>query len=654
MNYFEKLRLAVNLEREEEKKAAIEEIKKLSGEKRERLGRAVLNLKGTYQGRDIGGFYVVKFGRSKPIDTEIDVGDVVLISKGDPLKSDLTGTVVFKTSRSISVALNDPPPKWILSKGIRIDLFFNDVTFKRMEKAINLVEHSEDAKWIREIVLGRINPVIREVETDFLDTNLNDFQKRAVSKALGSKVFLIHGPPGTGKTRTLAEIILQLVRLGKRVAVSADSNSAADNLLELLINKNAKVIRIGHPARVEKKLMEHTLSYVVQNLEDYKKVEELRKDAQYLMEERDNFIKPAPKYRRGMSDEEILRIAKSRKSFRGVPSRVIYSMAKWIEINNKISFLLDKARELEEEIVKRILSKSKIVVGTNSSFGIDYMENEKFDVLVHDEATQSTEPSSYIPLVLSRSLIMAGDHKQLPPTVMSIEAKRILSKTLFEKLIEKYENISEILRIQYRMNEKIMKFPSEKFYDGKLIAHESVKSRTLKTLGIRRIESRFSEALDPEEPLSLLDTSRNPEKWEKKRKGSTSRENHLEAKLVKEIVQGFTSMGLKKDDIGVITPYDDQVSILKEMLPEEIKTSTVDSFQGKEKEVIIISFVRSNKEGELGFLEDLRRLNVSITRAKSKLVLIGDFDTLSKNSVYRDLRLYVEENGKVIMVQNYL
>ncbi len=651
MNYFEKLKWAVNLEREEEKKAAIDEIRRLSGEKREKLGRAVLNMRGSYQGRDLGGFYVVKFGRSKPIDTEIDVGDVVLISKGNPLRSDLTGTVVSKTSRSISVALNDPPPKWVLSRWVRIDLFFNDITFKRMERAIEIVESSENASWIRDAVLGKFEARIEKTEIDFSDTELNEFQRDAVLKALGSRIFLVHGPPGTGKTRTLTETIVQLVRLGKRVAVSADSNSAVDNLLEMLINKGVKALRIGHPARVEKKLLEHILSYVVQSTKDYKKVEKLRREAQKSMEERDRFIKPSPRYRRGMSDEEILNIAKTGRSFRGVPSRVVSSMARWIEVNRKVSRLLDSARELEKVIVKSVLSKSRVVVGTNSSFGMDYMEGEKFDVLVHDEATQSTEPSSYIPLVLSKSLIMAGDHKQLPPTVLSLKAESILSKTLFERLIDRYPDLSEILRMQYRMNEKIMKFSSEKFYSGKLIAHESVRNRTLSMLGIRcPLTTALSKALDPSSPLALIDTSNNPRKWERKRKGSTSRENILEAEIVKELVESLILMGVEKNDIGVITPYDDQVDVLKGLLPEDIKTSTVDAFQGREKEVIVISFVRSNTEGDLGFLEDLRRLNVSITRAKSKLIVVGDFETLSKNPVYRDLKSYIEKNGKVLYV----
>ncbi len=653
LEYFDRLRRAIELEREEEKRAALEEIKRLSGEKRERLGRAVLNLRGSFQGRDIGGYYVVKFGRAKPFETEIDVGDVVLVSRGDPLKSDLTGTVVAKTSRSLSVAFDDPPPKWTLKKGIRIDLYFNDVTFKRMERAIDKMESGRETSWIREIVLGKRKPLEPKiVEVDFFDDGLNEFQRRAAERALGAEVFLIHGPPGTGKTRTLTEVIVQLVRMGKRVAASADSNTAADNLLENLVKRGVKAVRIGHPARVEKELVTHTLSYTVQSDPEYGRVEELMNEAQRLIEERDSFTRPEPKYRRGLSDEEILRLAEKGKGSRGVPPRLISSMAAWIRKNLQISKLMDEAKKLEEAILKRKLVEAEVVVGTNSSFGMDFMEDERFDCLVHDEATQSTEPSSYIPLVLSRCLIMAGDHKQLPPTVMNLEAQKILSKTLFEKFIERFEGVSEILRVQYRMNERIMEFSSRVFYDGKLIAHESVRNRTLSKLGYSMKDGlNFPLVVHPDVSLALIDTSHHPGKWERQRRGSTSRENELEATLVKKVVEDLSKIGLPTSEIGVITPYDDQVDLLKRILPGEIKVSTVDAFQGKEKEVIVISFVRSNRNGDLGFLEDLRRLNVSITRARSKLILIGDFSTLSAHPVYRDLRSYVSRFGRVEIIR---
>ncbi|MCD6450020.1 MAG: IGHMBP2 family helicase [Thermotogaceae bacterium] len=656
MNYFEKLLQAIELEREEEKKAAINEIKALPGSKREKLGRAILNLKGSYKGRELGGLYLVKFGRKTPFEnTEIDVGDVVLASKGNPLKSDLTGTVTSRTSRSITVAFSDPPPKWVLSKGIRIDLYYNDITFKRMEEAVNVIKDSESFKWLREILLGKRRPSFPEkINLSFFDEKLNDFQKEAVSLSLGSKeVFLIHGPPGTGKTRTLIEVINQLVKAGKKVAVAADSNAAVDNILSRM--KPECITRIGHPARVEKNLIERTLSYKVENSARYKEVENYRKLAEDAIKERDKCTKPEPKYKRGLSDEQILQLAKQGRSSRGIPSSIIKSMASWIEKNTIVQIYLDKAKEIEEEIIKEILGKSCVVIGTASSFGIDYMKDFSFDVLVFDEATQATEPAVYIPLILSKTMIMAGDHKQLPPTILNEKAKEILSKTLFERLIEKYPENSRMLRIQYRMNEKIMEFPSETFYDGKLIADESVGERTLESVGytLDEIDDNFlKEVLDPKKPLVLIDTSNHPGKQERQRKGSTSYENQLEASIASKVLKGLLKMKIPKEEIGIITPYDDQVELISREISEVVKVSSVDGFQGQEREVIIISFVRSNKNGEIGFLNDLRRLNVSITRARSKLIMIGDFKTLSHHPVYKELRDFVKIKGHIVIYKS--
>ncbi len=652
MSYFKEIRKAIEFEREAQKEITLEEIRSLSGLQREKLGRAVLNLRGKYTGRDLGGFHVVKFGRSRPIETEIGVGDVVLISRGDPTKSDLTGTVVSKTSRSISVAFQDFPPRWSVSSKVRMDLFFNDVTFKRMERAIDVVE--KERPFLRDLVLGRIDPAVpRREDFDPVDGDLNPYQVDAVAKSLGSEdVFLVHGPQGTGKTRTLTELVIQLISRGFKVGASADSNAAVDNLLSNLVERGVKAIRIGHPARVEKELVTHTLSYAVRSHPGYSRVEELYERARALAEERDRRIKPEPKYRRGLSDEEIKSLARIGRGSRGLGANLIRSMAEWIEINERVSKLLEEARERESEMVNEILRSADVVLGTNSSFGMDYLEGMEFDVLVIDEATQSTEPSCYIPMILARRWVMAGDHKQLPPTVVSLEAKSILSKTLFEKLVESHPENSELLRIQYRMNERIMEFPSEIFYGGDLIAHESVRDRTLKDLGFSRCpEGRWSGVLDPEVPLVAVDTSKVPRKWERQRRGSTSFENPLEAEISRELVEGLLEMGVPADWIGVITPYDDQVELLRKMLPDGVKVSMVDGFKGREKEVIVISFVRSNPRGELGFLEDLRRLNVSITRARSKLVIVGDFSTLGRHPVYSRLRKHVKERGRLVLLR---
>ena len=654
LEYTEKFKKALDIERKAEILKTMDEIKKLTGLEREKRGRAILNLKGSFAGREIGGFYLVKFGRRKEIDTEISTGDEVLLSKGNPLKSSLTATVAELTSRSITLAFSDIPPNWVFDSNIRIDLYVNDITFKRIEKTLDHLFHIKDQRTLHliSIILGSTVPkkTTKAKIEDFYDKQLNEFQKDAVRLAVGAEdVFLIHGPPGTGKTRTITEIILQEVMRGNKVIATAESNTAVDNILENLMksNTNVELVRLGHPARVSKELIESTLAYKLEQDNFYKKAQELREQAMKLIEKRDSFRKPTPQWRRGLDDKMILKLAKKGRGIRGLSPRNISSMANWIKTNRKIQELFDEIDYMEEIALKSVLDKSMVVVSTNSSVGIDYMDDLKFDVAVIDEGSQATEPSCLIPLVKSRKLIMSGDHKQLPPTIISEEAKPILSKTLFERLMD-LKN-STLLRVQYRMNERIMEFPNKTFYNGMLIAHESVKNITLKDLDFDSLGVKnkiLEDILKPENVLVFIDTSKCLNNLEEHRLDSTSKFNRLEASIVSLIVEKFIDKGMKKVDMGIITPYNDQVDLIKRMLQSEnLQVSSVDGFQGKEKELIIVSLVRSNKEFELGFLEDIRRLNVSITRAKRKLVVIANSITISDNEFYLKLVQHFKEKG---------
>lgn len=653
--YTEKFMQALRAEREAEMLSTLNEIKRLTGPEREARGRAILNLKGTFVGREVGGFYLVKFGRKKEIDTEISIGDEVLISKGNPLKSSLTATVTELTSRSITVAFSEIPPNWIFDKNIRVDLYVNDITFKRMEKTLDYLFHIKDLKTFKliRIILGieRSSKAGKAHIDEFFDKELNDFQKDAVKLAVGAEdIFLIHGPPGTGKTRTITEVILQEVKKGNKVIATAESNTAADNILENLIKSGVDInfVRLGHPARVSREFIESTLAYKMEQDNFYKKAQELRTYAMKLIEKRDKFRKPTPQWRRGLDDKTILKLAKKGRGTRGVSPRNILSMANWIKINRKIQDLFEDIDYMEKMALKNTITKSDVVVSTNSSAGIDYMDGFTFDVAVIDEASQATEPSCLIPIVKSKKLIMSGDHKQLPPTIMSEEAKDVLSKTLFEKLVN--PEISSLLRIQYRMNEMIMEFPNKMFYNGQLIAHESVKNITLRDIGFEYIKGSenefFDPILDPENVLVFIDTSNCSNNLEAQRLDSTSRFNLLEATIVSSVVKKFVESGAKECDVGVITPYNDQVDLIRNLLQlENVQVSSVDGFQGREKELIILSLVRSNEVGELGFLEDLRRLNVSITRAKRKLVIVANSNTIADNEVYLRLVEHFKKNG---------
>ncbi len=649
--YVEKFKYLIDLERIAEIEVQENEIRRLSGRERELLGRAILDLKGTKAGTKFH-LHLVRFWREKPIETEISTGDVVLVSKGNPLKSDLLATVVKITEKTITVAFDNRPPNWVYKKGVRIDLYVNDVTFKRMEENLEEVRHAVGRqRELRNVILGLKNPPkATAVPFEAVDKRLNETQRLAVSMALGSRDFyLIHGPPGTGKTSTITELIVQLVKRGKKVLATADSNIAADNiLLNLSKYSDLKLVRIGHPARVLEELERYSIFALYEEHEKSKKVKEGWEKVKELIEKRDKFTKPTPQFRRGMSDEEIVYFGRKGKSFRGVPKKVMKSMAQWILANYEIDVRIKALKEMEAHILREIIENADVVISTNSMARSELLLDFHFDVAVIDEGSQQVEPSTLIPIMKADQFYIAGDHKQLPPTVASEDAKE-LEKTLFEKLIEQHQHLSTMLEVQYRMNEKIMESPNREFYDGKLKAADQVKNHTLADFKLSK-PAKFEAILDPSLPIGFIDTS-EINAYEFQPEGSTSYENFEEAKVAVEIALELHKMGLDRHDIGIITPYAAQVKLIKQLLLEKefkVEVNSVDGFQGREKEVIIVSFVRSNDFGEIGFLKDLRRLNVAITRPRRKLIAIGNRKTLSSHDTYKRFIEYIENNGKVI------
>jgi predicted DNA helicase len=491
----------------------------------------------------------------------------------------------------------------------------------------------------------------KKVNFSPLDKNLNPSQKLAVSFSVGTKdFFLIQGPFGTGKTRTLVEIILQLVKRGEKVLACAESNVGIDNLVERLMGR-AKIVRLGHPSRVAKNLIESTIFYQIENSKNFKKIKSFREEIEELIALREQFLKPTPERKRGLKEEKILRLAEIKRTKRGIKMEDIESMAEWIKIQKEISEIIKKISKIEERIAKEILNEAEVVLCTNSSASLEILKDFEFDSVIIDEATQATIPSILIPICKAKKFILAGDHKQLPPTVLSEKAKA-LSETLFEKLIQRYPEKSVLLNVQYRMQETLMEFPNREFYDGKLKTDESVKNITLEDFQIKNPDfgNFWDKILDPKNVICFLDTSKSEEKFERKRLGSTSKENPFEVEIIKSILEKMFKIGIKKEWIGVITPYDDQLDLLRKSLGELVEINTVDGFQGREKEIILISFVRSSKEKILGFLTDLRRLNTAITRAKRKLILVGDSETLKSNLVYKKLLEFIAKKGVLIEI----
>lgn len=669
--YISKLIKLINKEREAEISTMKNEIRKLSPYKREQKGRAINNLKGKFLGKELG-YNIIQYGRKELIDTEINVGDLVLISKGNPLKSDLTGTVTEKGGRFIKISLKDVP-KWAVKNKVRIDLYANDVSFRRMEE--NLKNLSPQGKRALELLLKneKIPSTIKHFKiNEFKDSLLNSSQKLAVENALNTEdFFLIHGPFGTGKTRTLIELIYQECLLNHKILATGESNTSVDNLLEGLTKssnldkkyENLVFTRLGHPQRVSKNNIKYSLAYKAEIHPMNEQKEEIEEIINQKKEIRDVYTKPTPRYRRGFSDEEILRNAKNHRSSRGISAKIMESMGKWLEINNEIDEHYNHVESIENEIVKDIIKNSDVILSTNSSAALEYIEDMVFDVAIIDEASQASIPSVLIPIAKANHFILAGDHKQLPPTVISFESEE-LKETMFEKLINFYPDKSSLLNCQYRMNDKLMVFPNLEFYDNKLFSDDFVGNISLRDLSRKSLSLEDKKFLDSKDfnhkleirvsnvnkfledsdyPLLFFDTSLIKRNMEEHLKESKSVRNKTEAEIISIIVNNYLRWGYDARDIGVISPYMDQVEYLKNLVSVEVKT--VDGFQGREKEIVLISTVRSNDDRSVGFLSDVRRLNVAITRSKRKLIIVGDSSTLKFDSTYFDLIDFCKVNN---------
>lgn len=446
-------------------------------------------------------------------------------------------------------------------------------------------------------------PVPRDLEEpkEWIDTSLNDSQKDAIRFALASReVALIHGPPGTGKTHTLIELILQLLKNNKRLLVCGPSNISVDNIVERLAPHKVPMVRLGHPARLLPSVLNHSLDVLTRTSEAAAIVQDIRTE---------------------MDQKQ----ASIRKTKSGKERRQIY-----LELKD----LRKDFRVRERRCVESLVKGSKVVLATLHGAGGFHLKNKQFDVVIIDEASQALEAQCWVPLMGAKKVVLAGDHLQLPPTIKSLNMKEerkkqpskdangekndarkkmSLETTLFDRLLKLHGNkIKRMLTTQYRMHEKIMAFPSEELYEGKLIAAYSVKARLLKDLpGVEDTE-------DTCEPLIFLDTQGGdfPEKTEDEEAAKKvsligeSKSNEGEAALVKVHVSNLVKAGVAPEDIAVVTPYNAQLAILSQLLKEQfpgIELGSIDGFQGREKEAVIVSLVRSG--GEIGFLAEKRRLN---------------------------------------------
>ena len=499
-------------------------------------------------------------------------------------------------------------PELVVTGELGVQLYFDDTSYKTMFAALREVAEAKGNRTarLREVLLGKA-PALRRETGPVRFPWLNASQEKAVNQVLCAKeVAVVHGPPGTGKPTTLVEAVYETLHRENQVMVSAQSNTAVDWIAEKLVDRGIPVLRIGNPTRVNDKMLAFTYERRFEAHSDYPELWQIRKTIREMT-------------------------GRLRKSGREDRER----------LHNQLTKLRVRATGLEIRIDTELFTEARVIACTLVGAASRVLERKRFSSLFIDEAAQAIEAACWIAISRADRVILAGDHCQLPPTIKCIEAARGgLGRTLLEKVVlHKPETVS-LLKIQYRMHEDIMRFPSRWFYHDELEAAPEVKYRGI---------------LDFDTPVSWIDTS-ELDLQEKAVAEGTGRLNTGEAELlVRELKNYMERIGIRRIleehiDFGVISPYRAQVHYLRHLLKKEpffrpcrrlITVHTVDGFQGQERDVIMISLVRANEKGQIGFLRDLRRMNVAITRARMKLLILGEAVTLTRHPFYRELYEYI-------------
>jgi superfamily I DNA and/or RNA helicase len=622
LSFFDHLGRLVELERSAER-ARFEELRaELSPSERAARGLALLDLESVEESWGLGGRRLITFERQDRslLEARLGVGDIVeLRPRKAEVEEPARGIVARRAASRVTIAFDRPPPPYVSEGRLLIDLVPNDVTFERMRAALRRVMEMDRGapRRRRDVLLGTEPARFERAQPVAPSRPLNPEQEEAVARALAARdVFLVHGPPGTGKSTVLAEVAVQAVRRGERVLACAASNAAVDHLLDLCLQSGLGAIRIGHPARVAERFLTHTLDVLVEQHPD-------RQLARDLFEEGYDLLGYARRQR-----------ARGRSGERFANARGAQALARK---------LFDEARALEKRALRAVLSDAQVLCATCASLPSGELEGESFDLAVCDEATQAMEPVALLAFLAAPRLVLAGDHRQLPPTILSREASGGgLSVSLFERLLADHgDGIRAMLREQYRMNEGIMAFPSAEMYEGELRAHPSVAHRLLADL-------LPDSALDAP-PVLFLDTAGKGYD-DAVREGTDSYQNPGEAELVLGRLRALLGAGLAPNEVAVIAPYSAQIALLRERMaelafPAGVEVDTVDAFQGREKEAVLVSFTRSNSSAEIGFLAELRRMNVAITRAKRHLFVVGDSATLAGHPYYQRFLAHVQAQG---------
>ena len=585
-------------------------------------------------GRPVMFFMVKKMGKNE--DQGRKVQSIKYFS--------FTGTVSYVDGDRMVITVPDSAPLLDLQQSaepIGVQLSFDETSYKLMFEALDRVMKAKNNRlaYLRDLFYSHQKAGRFSFEPMKFPW-LNPTQERAVNEVLWAKdVAIVHGPPGTGKTTTLVEAINETLMRESQVLVCAQSNMAVDWISEKLVDRGINVLRIGNPTRVNDKMLGFTYERRFESHPDYPQLWAIRKAIREL---RKNRKKGSENY------------------------------------HQKMERLKSRAAEIEIRINSELFGEARVIACTLVGSAHRLLEGMKFCTLFIDEAAQALEAACWIPMKRASRVILAGDHCQLPPTVKSIAALRAgLGKTLMERIAENKPEVVTLLKIQYRMNDEIMRFSSDWFYGGKVESAPQIKYRSVldydhpitwidtgEESEERRVKSEeFNSSSDDaseeseEQENSSLFTHHSSLYKEQFVGESFGRINKAEAELtLLTLAEYFTKIGKlrvlsERIDVGIISPYRAQVQYLKKLIKKYeffkpyrrlISVNTVDGFQGQERDVILISLVRSNDEGQIGFLKDLRRMNVAMTRARMKLIILGNKDTMTKHPFYKKLWEYVE------------
>ncbi len=638
MDYFSRLAELLKIEQAEDRRQYQEQAMSASVSVRREAGLAwyPIAIRDTELGR--GDYLTVEVERTthQDIAHQLRFGaPAALFSNHDPAIDRVEGTISFQAGNKLKLTLRtDELPEWTKDGKLGIDLLFDDNSYSEMfgamRQASALAGKREEGRLIR-ILTGEAPPAFPAAVTEEQVANspaavlqgrvvdaerLNPSQQSAVERILAAEdLAIVHGPPGTGKTTTLVAAIRSLLRRDEgQVLVVAPSNTAVDLLSEKLADAGVNVLRVGNPARVSEKLFSLTLDSRMAEHGAMKEIKRLKKKA-------GEFKDMAHKYKRNFGQAE----REQRKAL-------------FDEARN----ILKEVERTEQFILDDTIAKARVITATLVGANHYTVRNLRYTTVLIDEAGQALEPACWIPILKAPRLVLAGDHCQLPPTIRSEEAARKgLSTTLLEKCVARYPDAVSLLEEQYRMHERIMGYASEVFYDRRLKAHPTVAQHVL---------------FAGEPPLAFVDTAGCG--FDEKQEGSGLTNPEEAAFLVRHAMRLVAELHSRYpgDDfptMAVIAPYRNQVHLLQELVAaspglrehaDRITVNTIDSFQGQERDIVYIGMTRSNAGSRIGFLSDTRRMNVAMTRARKKLVVIGDSATLSRVPFYADFIAYAQQH----------